>query len=90
MQAEPARDNDGADRPGDDHLVVTVEKLEKRYGSLRAVDAVSFSIRDGEIFGVIGPNGAGKTTTVECISGLRTPDSGSIRVNGVSPQRDRD
>jgi ABC-type multidrug transport system ATPase subunit len=69
---------------------VTVENLVKRYGSLLAVDDVSFSIREGEIFGIIGPNGAGKTTTVECISGLRVPDSGSISIYGLSPQRDRD
>ena len=70
--------------------MVTVEHLGKRYGSLVAVDDVSFSIRAGEIFGIIGPNGAGKTTTVECISGLRAPDSGSISVCGLSPQQDRD
>jgi ABC-2 type transport system ATP-binding protein len=69
---------------------VTVRNLVKRYGSLLAVDNVSFSIQEGEIFGIIGPNGAGKTTTVECISGLRVPDSGSISVYGSSPQRDRD
>ena len=51
---------------------------------------MSFAIREGEIFGIIGPNGAGKTTIVECISGLRVPDSGSISVCGLSPQRDRD
>jgi ABC-2 type transport system ATP-binding protein len=55
-----------------------------------AVNDVSFSIQEGEIFGIIGPNGAGKTTTVECISGLRVPDSGSISVYGLSPQHDRD
>ena len=54
-----------------------------------AVNDVSFSIHEGEIFGIIGPNGAGKTTTVECISGLRAPDSGSISVYGLSPQKDR-
>ena len=69
--------------------VVTVEHLVKRYGRLVAVNDVSFSIREGEIFGLIGPNGAGKTTTVECISGLRAPDSGSISVYGLSPQKDR-
>jgi ABC-2 type transport system ATP-binding protein len=68
---------------------VAVTHLVKRYGSLQAVDDVSFSIQQGEIFGIIGPNGAGKTTTVECISGLRAPDSGSISVCGLSPQRDR-
>ncbi len=70
--------------------VVTVQHLAKRYGSLVAVNDVSFSIREREIFGIIGPNGAGKTTAVECISGLRVPDSGSISVYGLSPQKDRD
>jgi ABC-2 type transport system ATP-binding protein len=68
---------------------VTVQHLVKRYGRLVAVNDVSLSIHEGEIFGIIGPNGAGKTTTVECISGLRAPDSGSISVYGLSPQKDR-
>jgi ABC-2 type transport system ATP-binding protein len=69
--------------------VVTVEHVVKRYGSFFAVNDISFSIKEGEIFGIIGPNGAGKTTTVECISGLRTPDSGSISIYGLSPHKDR-
>jgi ABC-2 type transport system ATP-binding protein len=69
--------------------VVTVQHLVKRYGHMIAVDDVSFSIHEGEIFGIIGPNGAGKTTTVECISGLRSSDAGSISVYGLSPQKDR-
>jgi ABC-2 type transport system ATP-binding protein len=69
---------------------VVVQDLVKRYGRLVAVNDVSLSIHEGEIFGIIGPNGAGKTTTVECISGLRSPDSGSISVYGLSPQKDRD
>jgi ABC-2 type transport system ATP-binding protein len=68
---------------------VTVQDLVKKYGHLVAVDDVSLSIHEGEIFGIIGPNGAGKTTTVECISGLRAPDSGSISVYGLSPHEDR-
>jgi ABC-2 type transport system ATP-binding protein len=68
---------------------VTVQNLVKKYGRLAAVNDVSLSIHEGEIFGIIGPNGAGKTTTVECISGLRAPDSGSISVFGLSPQKDR-
>ena len=68
---------------------VTVQNLVKKYGRLVAVDDVSLSIHEGEIFGIIGPNGAGKTTTVECISGLRAPDSGSISVYGLSPRKDR-
>jgi ABC-2 type transport system ATP-binding protein len=68
---------------------VTVQNLVKRYGHLVAVNDVSLSIHEGEIFGIIGPNGAGKTTAVECISGLRAPDSGSISVYGLSPRKDR-
>lgn len=69
--------------------VIKVQNLRKAYGDIKAVNDVSFSIKEGEIFGIIGPNGAGKTTTVECISGIRTPDSGSILVHGFSPQKDR-
>ncbi len=68
---------------------VSVQHLVKKYGHLLAVNDVSLSIHEGEIFGIIGPNGAGKTTTVECISGLRAPDSGSISVYGLSPLKDR-
>jgi ABC-2 type transport system ATP-binding protein len=64
---------------------IEVRNLRKRYGETVAVDDVSFSVREGEIFGVLGPNGAGKTTTVECIAGLRTPDSGRLRVLGRDP-----
>ena len=70
--------------------VIEVTDLVKRYGDRTAVDGVSFSVEEGEIFAILGPNGAGKTTTVESISGLRTPDSGTIRVLGLDPQRDRD
>ncbi len=69
---------------------IRVQNLVKRYGDFVAVNDVSFEIKEGEIFGIIGPNGAGKTTTVECISGLRVPDSGSISVYGLSPQKERD
>ncbi|APU13123.1 MULTISPECIES: ABC transporter ATP-binding protein [Actinoalloteichus] len=66
-----------------------VRNLHKRYGRHVAVDDVSFTVEEGEIFGIIGPNGAGKTTTVESIAGLRTPDSGSISVLGFDPVKDR-
>ena len=56
---------------------------------MRAVDGVSFEIRRGEIVGYIGPNGAGKSTTVKMMSGILTPTSGSVRVNGLSPESDR-
>ncbi|HXQ92195.1 MAG TPA: ABC transporter ATP-binding protein [Nitrososphaerales archaeon] len=68
---------------------IRVQKLVKKYGDFVAVNDISFSIREGEIFGVIGPNGAGKTTAVECISGLRVPDSGSVSIYGLSPRKDR-
>ena len=53
------------------------------------VDGVDFSVTEGEIFGVLGLNGAGKTTMVECVQGLRRPDSGSVRLLGRDPQRER-
>ncbi|HEY2455897.1 MAG TPA: ABC transporter ATP-binding protein [Candidatus Acidoferrum sp.] len=68
--------------------VIQVSGVRKTYGSMVAVDEVSFDVNDGEIFGLIGPNGAGKTTTMECIEGLRTPDRGTISVLGLSPFRD--
>lgn len=68
--------------------IIEVEHLRKVYGSTVAVDDVSFEVYEGEIFGMVGPNGAGKTTTIECIEGLRRPESGHIRVLGLDPQRD--
>ncbi len=68
--------------------IIEVSKLTKRYGERTVVGDVTFSVEPGEIFGIIGRNGAGKTTTVECVSGLRSPDSGTIRVLGHDPQRD--
>ena len=65
---------------------VEISHLRKTYGPLVAVDDVSFSVTEGEIFGILGPNGAGKTTTVECAIGLRSPDSGTIRLMGIDPQ----
>jgi ABC-2 type transport system ATP-binding protein len=67
---------------------VQVRGLRKTYGTTVAVDEVSFSVHEGEIFGMIGPNGAGKTTTIECLEGLRKADAGSVRVLGLDPQND--
>ena len=67
--------------------VIQVSSVRKTYGRTVAVDEASFSVNQGEIFGLIGPNGAGKTTTMECIEGLRKPDSGSIAVLGLDPFR---
>jgi ABC-2 type transport system ATP-binding protein len=68
--------------------VVEVRQLCKRYGERTVVDHVDLEIAEGEIVGLLGSNGAGKTTTVECISGLRRPDAGSVRVLGLDPQVD--
>ncbi|MEU9957352.1 ABC transporter ATP-binding protein [Streptomyces sp. NPDC050982] len=65
--------------------VIEVSDLRKSYGGRPAVDRVSFTVEEGEIFGVLGPNGAGKTTTVECVEGLRVPDAGRVRVTGLDP-----
>ncbi len=69
--------------------VITVEHLRKVYGQVVAVDDISFEVYKGEIFGMVGPNGAGKTTTIECLEGLRAPTSGTVRVLGLDPARDR-
>jgi ABC-2 type transport system ATP-binding protein len=67
--------------------VVDARNLHKAYGKTVAVDGLSLSVQEGEIFGMVGPNGAGKTTTIECLEGLRRPDSGEIRVLGLDPIR---
>jgi len=69
---------------------VEITHLRKTYGTLAAVDDVSLSVAEGEIFGILGPNGAGKTTTVECAIGLRNADSGTVRLLGLDPRTERD
>jgi len=68
--------------------VIEVEDLRKSYGATKAVDGLSFEVEKGEIFGILGPNGAGKTTAVECLQGLRHPDSGTLRILGLDPSHD--
>ena len=67
---------------------IEIAELVKRYGDTPAVDALTLSIRAGEVFGLLGPNGAGKTTTVEILEGYRRPDSGTVRVLGLDPWRE--
>jgi branched-chain amino acid transport system ATP-binding protein len=62
--------------------ILSVKALKKRFGGLLALSDVSFSVAEGEIFGVIGPNGAGKTTLFSCLVGALSPTSGSIRFHG--------
>lgn len=68
---------------------IEVRGLRKTYGATVAVDKIDLDVSDGEILGILGPNGSGKTTTVECIAGLRKPDSGTVRVAGLDPAADR-
>jgi ABC-2 type transport system ATP-binding protein len=67
---------------------VEILDLVKRYGTKKAVDRLSLVVEVGAITAVLGPNGAGKTTTIETCEGYRTPDSGTVRVLGLDPQRD--
>ncbi|MCW4028202.1 MAG: ABC transporter ATP-binding protein [Candidatus Bathyarchaeota archaeon] len=59
--------------------------LKKAYGSLKAVDGISFDVKEGEVFGLLGPNGAGKTTTIEIMEGLRERDAGDVKILGFDP-----
>jgi ABC-2 type transport system ATP-binding protein len=76
-----------ADRPA--RAVIEVAHLHKAYGATVAVDDVSFTVREREIFGILGRNGAGKTTTVECMTGLRSADRGEVSLLGLDPRRAR-
>ncbi len=67
---------------------IRVENLVKKFGSLVAVDDISFSVEQGEIFGILGPNGAGKTTTLEIIEGLQEPSGGRTFVLGMDSQKE--
>src|ERR1700742_59527 len=69
--------------------VLKVERLEKSFGDLRAVNGVSFHVAPGEIVGLLGPNGAGKTTTINMILGVLEPSSGRIEIEGVDLAADR-
>ena len=66
-------------------LPIEVSDLKKNYGSLKAVDGISFSVKQGEVFGLLGPNGAGKTTTIEIMEGLRERDGGDVKILGLDP-----
>lgn len=64
-------------------VIVKVESLSKQFGQLKAVDGVSFEIREGEIFGFLGPNGAGKSTTINMLTTLLSPSSGKAEIAGI-------
>ena len=63
--------------------MIEISNITKRFGSLTAVDGVSFSVSRGEVLGFLGPNGAGKSTTMKMVTGFLRPDAGTIRIGGV-------
>ncbi len=69
--------------------VLTIDDLHKTYGSIVAVDGVSFDVRENEIVGLLGPNGAGKTTTINMVLGVLEPTSGAIHIEGIDIAADR-
>jgi len=69
--------------------MIELQSISKSFGQVTAVDKISFTTREGEIFGLLGPNGAGKSTTIKMIMNILTPDSGSILFNG-NPLRESD
>ena len=67
-----------------DNLAIYCKDLRKHYPDVKAVDGLDLDVIRGECFGLLGPNGAGKTTTIEILEGLNTPDSGDVRVLGLT------
>ncbi|HXW99418.1 MAG TPA: ATP-binding cassette domain-containing protein, partial [Methanomicrobiales archaeon] len=67
---------------------IEADHLSKSFGPVRAVDDVSIRVPAKGIFGFLGPNGAGKTTTIRLLTGILTPDNGSVRIGGVDIHRD--
>ncbi len=70
------------------HEIINVKGLKKFFGEVKAVNGISFSVQQGEVFGLLGPNGAGKTTTIKLLLGLLEPNEGEMRVFGLNPERD--
>jgi ABC-2 type transport system ATP-binding protein len=64
---------------------IEVSSLKKYYGGIKAVDGISFTVNQGEVFSLLGPNGAGKTTTIEILEGLRKREGGDVKVLGLDP-----
>jgi len=67
--------------------VIAVNGLTKQFGTITAVDDISFNVPEGELFGFLGPNGAGKTTTIRMLTGILTPDGGEISIGGIDIQK---
>lgn len=71
----------------DNSISIITDNLVKSYGRLEALHCVNLKVHSGEIFGFLGPNGAGKTTTIRCLLDLIRPNSGTVRVLGLDPQK---
>lgn len=69
--------------------VIKVKNLTKTYGTLKAVDDFTFSVKRGTVFGLLGANGAGKSTTIDCVLGTKLADSGVVSILGVNPITNR-
>ena len=69
--------------------IISVKRLTKKFGTLTAVDNISFQVKDNEIFGLLGPNGAGKTTTIKMLITLLTPTSGEATIAGADIRKDK-
>ena len=67
---------------------IEINKLNKSFGTVTALDDVSLELDKGQIVGLLGPNGSGKTTLIKLMNGLLTPDSGSILINGIQPGKE--
>ena len=67
--------------------VISIKNLKKSFGKTKAVDGISFDVREGEIMGFLGPNGSGKTTTIRCLMDFLRPDEGKIDILGLDAQK---
>src|SRR2546425_229049 len=81
-EAEKRRDHMNSETPA-----IEINQLTRRYGKLEAVNNLSLAVRRGRCYGFFGRNGAGKTTTIKCLLNLLRPNSGTVRVLGLDPQR---
>ena len=68
--------------------IIIIKELKKFFGEVKAVNGISFIVKQGEVFGLLGPNGAGKTTTIKLLLGLLEPNEGEMSVYGMNPERD--
>jgi ABC-2 type transport system ATP-binding protein len=69
-----------------DRAAISIDGLTKDYGDVRAVDGLTLTIPEAEVFGLLGPNGSGKTTTINCLTGLLKPNAGTVAVEGYDVQ----